>query len=393
MSGRAPASEGARESPSILERARALRPALMEAAPRAASERRLPTDVVDQLRDAGVFSMAMPRSWGGPELDVLDQLDVIEELAYADGSVGWCAMIGADSGYYSAFLDDEVGRALYPTLDLVSAGFTAPAGTAMRHGDGWRVSGRWSFGSGITHADRVVGGALLFDENGPLTDALGLPQWRTFFLPVSNIEIIDTWHTTGLEGSGSNDYAVSDASVADEHTFYPLGPTRRPGPLYRLSWWFLVKVAAVPLGIARRALDELVSLSSSKVLLPSFSHLRDNVQCQDAVARSEALVGSARAYLREAVAAAWDAAVGGDEPDERQRAVLRLAITNASTASRQAVQLLYDQAGTSAIYRNSFLDQALRDVTTAGQHLVFSARNYVPVGRRLLGLDPESFMI
>jgi len=134
-------------------------------AAQAANDRRLPRATVDALRAAHAFRMPMPAAWGGPELPVTDQLLVLEELAYADGSAGWCAMIGCDAGYYSASLDDAVAREIWDDLDLVTAGQSSPVGQALRDGDGWKVSGRWAFGSGCTHADRIVGGAFLHDAS------------------------------------------------------------------------------------------------------------------------------------------------------------------------------------------------------------------------------------
>jgi alkylation response protein AidB-like acyl-CoA dehydrogenase len=204
----------------ILECVRALRPRIRSLEAEIAAKRRLPAELVEDLRATGVFGMAMPADWGGPELPVLDQLEIVEELSYANGSVGWCAMIGCDSGYYSAYLDPAAARELYPSLDLITAGLAMPACSANEVDGGYRVSGRWRFGSGVTHADRIVGGALILDKDGAFLPGEGsLPRFRTLFLPAEQVEIIDTWHTTGLEGSGSNDYAVEDAFVPADHAF------------------------------------------------------------------------------------------------------------------------------------------------------------------------------
>src|SRR5688572_4293619 len=148
-----------------LAAARDLFPQLDTDAAKAAADRQLPRSTVDALKAARAFRMPMPAAWGGPELPIGDMLLVIEELTYADGAAGWCTMIGCDSGFYAAKLDDEVARAVWDDLDLVTAGATAPAGRAIRDGDGWRITGRWAFGSGCTHADRMVAGAFLHEAD------------------------------------------------------------------------------------------------------------------------------------------------------------------------------------------------------------------------------------
>ena len=379
---------GTDEGKAILERVRALQPRIRELEPDITEKRRLPRELVEDVRETGVFRMAMPRQWGGPELDLLTQLDVIEALSYANGSVGWCAMIGCDGGYYSAYLDDAVAREVFP-LDGIVAGQTQPGNQATKVDGGVRLSGRWRFGSGVTHADVVVGGAFVNGADGqPLPGDGGLPLWRTLVLPRDHVEVLDTWYTTGLEGSGSNDYEVHDAFVPDEHAMYVFGPARREGPM----WTFLnviIKVAPVPLGIARRAIDEVITLAPGKLSIPGFQFVSDEVRTHDALARAEALVSSARAFVHDAVGQLWESARAGDPPSLQQRAMVRLAMHHAATSSRDAVQLLYDTMTTSSVYQPSVLDQAMRDVQTICQHVVLTSRTRIAAGRALLGLDPN----
>src|SRR5215472_12396266 len=110
----------------ILRAAIALAPKIQAVADEIERGRQLPKSIVDGLRHAGVFGMAMPRAWDGPELDPLTQFRVLETLAMADGSVGWCAMINCDGGYITAFLDDHVGRTMYPDLQWGTAAAATP---------------------------------------------------------------------------------------------------------------------------------------------------------------------------------------------------------------------------------------------------------------------------
>src|SRR5271169_1640071 len=126
--------------------------------------RRLPESIAAAMKEAGVFSMAMPRVWGGPELDPLTQIRVIEALALADGSVGWCAMIGCDSGYVSAFLDQDVGRAMYPDLLVATGAAATTTGQALRVPSGYRVSGRFPFVSGCHHGEWAWLGCTVIED-------------------------------------------------------------------------------------------------------------------------------------------------------------------------------------------------------------------------------------
>src|SRR2546421_8935780 len=150
----------------ILEAARALAPQIRAAAEEIEQGRRLPLPLVQAMKDAGIFRMPMPRAGGGPEVEPLMQIRIVEALSAADPSVGWCAMIGSDGGFFSAFLEDSIGRALYPDLDLVTGSSTRPTGRATVVDGGYRVGGRWQVSSGCQHSTYLVGNCLVYDDSG-----------------------------------------------------------------------------------------------------------------------------------------------------------------------------------------------------------------------------------
>src|SRR5436190_17226152 len=167
----------------ILDAARALAPQVRAVADEIEQGRRLPLPLVQAMKDAGVFRMPMPRAWGGPEVDPLMQVRIVEALSAADPSAGWCAMIGSDGGFFTAFLEDAVGRALYPDLDLVTGSSTRPTGRAMVVDGGYRVSGRWQFSSGCQHSTYLVGNCFVFDDSGQRFMEDGSPETRLCYLP------------------------------------------------------------------------------------------------------------------------------------------------------------------------------------------------------------------
>ncbi|HEX4458081.1 MAG TPA: acyl-CoA dehydrogenase family protein, partial [Polyangia bacterium] len=289
--------------------------------------RRLPAAAVSALVDAGVFKLAVPRALGGGEADLPTLLTTFEILARADGSAGWTAMIGAASGLMSIFLDDETARRIYGPADAISCGVFAPLGRATRvAGGGLRVSGRWPFGSGCEHSQWRMGGVLVFDGEQPeLLPGTTLPHVRCVLFSASETEIIDSWDVSGLRGSGSHDIAVRDVTVPAERCFSFLTdkPRGSDAPLYKLPFFGVLAsgVAAVALGIARAAIDGLVALATKKTIAGSRRTIAQRELVQLEVARADARVRAARAFLFAAVANA----AGKPASDVSARAQLRLA--------------------------------------------------------------------
>jgi len=333
----------------------------------------------------------MPEAWGGPEVPLPEQLRIIETLSAADPSVGWCAMIGSDSGFYSSFFDDDVAHELWPDLDVITAGWLFPAGQARRVPGGYSVSGRWSFGSGCTHADVMVGGFMIIGDGGVPEMIDGLPVMRIAVAPAASFEILDTWHTTGLAGSGSNDYTCTEMFVAEAHTFGLDRPVRRSGPLYRMTGAFLSNVHGVPLGLARRAIDEVIGISQSKVFLPQFTVMRDVPRVKEAVADAEMLLRSVRAYSYSALESVWESLIADQPISAEQRVDLTLSRVQAFRVARDVAQRMVSLAGTQAIYRSSVLDRLLRDAITLNQHVVAGSMMSEGAGGLALGIEPTGF--
>jgi alkylation response protein AidB-like acyl-CoA dehydrogenase len=276
--------------------------------------RRLPADVVEALRGAGAFRIAVPRALGGPELNPREQTEVIEHFSRYETSVGWCVMIGSDAPYYGAFLDPEAAKELWPSIDDVTAGQVAPNGQARAVDGGWLVNGRWSFGSGCTHADVIVGGCFVMEGDAPrMVD--GQADFLMACAPAPAWNVLDNWETTGLEGSGSNDYTATDLFVPEQHAFRFTDPVQRPEPLYGWPGMFFINMAGVPLGLARRAIDLAIAIADEKMLFPEMVRMRDTSRAQATIAHAEAQLGAAHAYVYSALDSAWAAFVAGDVPD------------------------------------------------------------------------------
>ena len=360
--------------------------------------RRLPAGIAAAMKDAGVFGMAMPRAWGGLEVDPLTQFRVIEALAMADGSVGWCAMIGCDGGYMTAFLDQDVGRAMYPDLLMATAAAATTTGQAVRVPGGYRVSGRFPFVSGCNHCEWLWLGCVVHENGVARVDGNGVPQTRQCFVRLSECDILDTWHTTGLRGTGSNDVFIRDMFVEEARTFSFQDPTliKRPGPLYAFPFLFIAKGAAPALGIARHAIDAVIESAATKPArrytvgerIEAAKVLRDDVYVQDAVGRAETHLAAARAYYFDVMGDLWVTLLAGRQPSERQVALFTAAYAHVVGVCVDVVQLVYKAAGGTAVYQKGPLDRCLRDVLTMNQHAIGTSRTYEMAGRLLLGLEP-----
>jgi alkylation response protein AidB-like acyl-CoA dehydrogenase len=360
--------------------------------------RRIPSNIAAAMKEAGVFGMAMPRAWGGPELDPLTQFRVIEALAMADGSVGWCAMIGCDGGYITAFLDQDVARSMYPDILVATGAAATTTGQATRVPGGYRVSGRFPFVSGCHHCEWVWVGCIVVENGVPRVDGNGVPETRQCLLHLSQCEILDTWNTTGLRGTGSNDVAVHDQFVEEGRSFSFQDPEliKRAGPLYAFPFMFMAKAPAPALGIARRGIDALIESASTKPArryklgerIEASKMLRDDVYVQEVAGRAETLLAAARAYYFDVTGDLWATLLDGRQPSERQTALFTSAYPHVVGVCVDVVQLVYKAAGGTAVYQKGPLDRCLRDVLTMNQHVIGTLRTYEMAGRLLLGLEP-----
>jgi alkylation response protein AidB-like acyl-CoA dehydrogenase len=280
---------------------------------------------------------------------------------------------------------------MYPSLDLPTSVIAAPTGTAIAEGDGYRVSGRWGFGSGSTHCAWFFLGCLVFDGDELRIGADGMPETRILAVPAAEVTVLDTWHTTGLGATASNDVTVTDAFVPHVRGFNLFDDAAiDPSPLYRWRWNFFINIGGVPLGVARAALENARDITETKLSMPAMTPIREDPTVQANFAEATALTKSARAYLHDAVGTAWVTMQRGREPRPEEWYAVRLATTHAFHSCKRAVTLLYEALGTTGVYRTSVLDRQFRDITTMSQHLVAQTKTYAAAGRGLLGLDPAA---
>lgn len=350
--------------------------------------RRLPGETVTALTDAGLMRMCAPAQYGGPEADPLTLLEAIATLAFADGAVGWCSMIASTTSSMAAFLPASAAQQIYGDPKVVTGGVFAPNGKGsaicLEGVDGFSVEGRWAWGSGTQHCHWVLGGARCDDGT-----------FRLCWFPHADVTFHDTWHTSGMRGSGSLDYSVDAAFAPADFTMQP-GITRPvvDTPLARFPNFALLaaSVSAVGLGIARRALDELIETAQGKKPQYSSRTLAQSGFTQIEVARAEAKLRSARAFLHDEVGTAWEAVLSGGEVTIEQRTGIRLAATNAATIGTEVVDTAFTLAGGTAVYDTSLFGRCLRDAHVVTQHIQTAPKLNEKIGQLLLGEATDTSM-
>jgi indole-3-acetate monooxygenase len=379
-------------SEEILANARALVPEIQRRAGETAKLRRLPADLVEKLKAAGVFRIMFSKSWGGPEMPLPQQVELMETLAYGDPSVSWVVKIGSDSGYFCAFLEESAARELYPSIDYVTAGQAPPNGRAVRVPGGYRVTGRWGFGSGCTHADVFIGGCLVLETEGA-------PPSETIFIlaPASSFEIEDTWFSNGLAGSGSHHYKTRDLFVPERHAFTLAGPPKIDSPLYADtgSATVFIPMAGTPLGVMRRAIDVTLELAGKKAItLPAPPTLMRHLpRVRFALARAQMLYGAARAAVYESVNRYWAELLRDGHGSLQTRRDMGLARIHAHRTAREVAQLMFDTVGAPAVYENLPLGSLLADAIVINQHLGFNDGVVERLGGMMLGDPPDGAFV
>lgn len=344
-------------------------------------ERRLPEVCSDAIRDAGLYRMLVPASLGGGEVALSEMVEALELLGRADGSAGWCAMVAATAGLSLAHLEREAAREVFATPETVVVGVFAPRGRAERAGGDLRLSGRWQFGSNVLNSDWVLGGCMVEGEPSP----------RLVLMRREEVEVFDTWRVTGLRGTGSHDFAADGLTVPASRAADPGADPVETGPLYAIPMFstLALGIAAVAVGIAASAIDDLVGLARAKVPTGSRRRLAEREAVQAAVARSRGEVRAARALLLAEAAAAWAEARERGAVGLERRAALRVASTHAADAAVSATDEVFRHAGASSIYDSSTLQRRLRDVHVAAQHMMVAPPTLELAGRVELGLEVE----
>jgi alkylation response protein AidB-like acyl-CoA dehydrogenase len=362
-------------------------------------EPRLPKTVVEELHRLGFYQLVMPRALGGLQVDPLTYVRVVEVLAEAAGSVGWNVANNSIAQLVTLGLSEEGVDEIYAHgVDTVIAGTAVMGGgRAVPVDGGYRVTGRWPFGTGCQEASWMLGSFQILDGGQPRRSPDGSSVfWRGVFAR-SEIQIVDgTWDVSGMRATGSFDWTVDDVFLPEQRTMVHAGVPldnqwkRWPGVPYALpaQAWVGPHHSAVITGIARAGIDALIELAGAKTPRGRTDRLCDNPQVQDAVGRADTILNAGRAYRSATITEIWNTVAAGEETTLAQRARARLAAAYAADSARTAMDLMFRHGGSTSYRRDSRLAECWRDLQVVGQAVTVMPEWYPMGGRVFLDMDP-----
>lgn len=383
----------------LMSRTVALREWVAEEAPKCEAGRTLSQPMVDALWSSGLMQCMNPSEAGGLGLRFEQRVDLWQELAWQDGSLGWIGIANLpSSGFVAAYLDDEGFDEVFTRNDhrVTVAGQFAPNGRGEAASGGYTLSGEWNFGSGTGHSEYVVGGFMPTQGGVPRIADNGLPEMLVAVMPRADVNFTDGWHVQGLKATGSYDYNCQDVFVPAHRTFELFTRDRkRGGPLFDLGIMPVTGAghAAWALGVARAALDDVTELAKSKVRMGDLATLAHRPTFQRNLAHHEGMWRAARRLVYDTCLELGDSISAGEPLTQVQRTDVRLAAAYATEACREVVTFAHLAAGTSSIREGSRLERGFRDMMTGTQHTFISEKIYIDVGELLVGLKDENFSL
>lgn len=374
---------------SPVEAARALGPLIRASADEIDATRQLPRPLFNAIADAGLFHLAVPRAIGGTEIDYPTFVQVMEEIGKADASTAWALNQGATFGAFAARMAPDVAREIWiNTPRSVVANSPGPSAKAIVVAGGYRVTGRQPFSTGCRHSSWIATHAQIID-NGEVRQHEGKPEARYLLVPVEQVELLDTWNTRGMRGTGTHHFDVKDVFVPEERTVFPRGaPQISGGVRYKVppTLGFAGGDAAVALGVARSCLDAFYDLAGAKTPRYVQGLLREQALVQFTVGQAEASLRSGRAFLMEALHDLWNELVATEDVTLERRVNLRLATTHAIRLAAQIIENVYSASGATAAFEGNLIQRHFQDIHVITQHLQGRLSHYETVGQHWMGM-------
>lgn len=392
-------SKKLQETAPPLERLLGMKEALVQAGDEAQELRHIPAWASKEITDQGLYRFALPQELGGEDTLAKEQIEIVEAASAIDGSVGWCVHINSEiNSLILRRMKLDFAHEFYDDWDILTCAGVGPGmqdGLARAVEGGWRLTCQGAFGSGCHNATW----AMVHRNNTGVPAEGGGSSERAFLIPRGEFEIVDTWDTAGLRGSGSHDVKIDDVFIPERATL-PMelfGPCETfANPTFRNPMQAHYNKGAVALGICRGAIDDLIELALVKTPWGSGSMLADQPELQYRLGEAEATVRAARAFLIDAQTATEenlgplekDGGRGTPEWPVLQRSYL--SCVHAAQATRHIVDMIHNTAGTTASRMEHPLERRLRDAHQAASHAAISYRHYRTLGSTYLGNEMGS---
>lgn len=383
------------ETSPTLEAIRKLAPALAAASEEIEKSRLVPPQLIERLREAGIFRMLVPKRYGGDALTLAQSMAVIEELGAADGACAWTAMVAIGFNIALARFPQSTVDAVYASggADVPIRGALAPIGAAVPTTGGYIVNGRWPFASGPYQPKWMVAGCMLIENGKPKMGPMG-PETRTVLVPADKVELLDTWYPVGLLGTDSTDYQIKDVFVPEEYAvnmFDFSKPQVYGDPLFNLPFPMIAGPthSAVCLGIARGMLADLGELARTKrsAFNPAQT-LGQNPIFQHQLAELAVRHAAIAALTERQVRGVMELAEANVPFDPALMARNGSYVGYVHAEAMKIVNDAFSLAGSTPVYSKSKLQMRWRDIRVVAQHFAGSTAQYPMYGGILAGQPP-----
>nr|WP_294511981.1 acyl-CoA dehydrogenase family protein [uncultured Rhodopila sp.] len=378
-------------------RARDLGPVIAAAADEIETSQIIPEPLLTRIHDARLARMLLPRSVGGDQVDPWTYLHAIEEIGRHDASVAWNLFVANSAALIAPFIPLETAREIWSEPRTIISWGPPNRNTARAVPGGYLVNGEWDFASGSRQANWMGAHCQVTEPDGTLrSNRFGRPAIRTLLFRKEHTQPVENWNTIGLRGTASEGYRVTDLFVPEAFSGTREDPSlrRETGPLYAFTMQglYAVGVAGVAFGIARAMMDSLLSLAAEKIPR-GLQRLADSPVLQDGVARREAALGSARAWLEDILK---DVSATADDVvpiDLAARVRVRLGCAHAIHSAAEVADYVYKAAGTSAIFLGTPFERRFRDMHTLSQQIQARESHFEAVGRAMFNGDPDELFL
>ena len=362
---------------------------LRRLAPEMDKVRRLPATGAEALVPSSMFRLLTPESLAGPELPPAEFFEVLELIAVHNASAAWCSMIASTNAVTAAYLPQEEAQLIFGDPDVITGGVFAPRGKAVDHGDHYRVSGRWAWGSGSANCRWLAGGCLVSSDGEIVKTDDGRPDIRMMIFPTDQVEFHDSWHVMGLRGTGSGDFEVSDLKVPKSRSISLVSDRpRAKTPLYKFPVFGLlaIGITGVAVGNGRAAIQKIKSLGERK-------SLTTKGYFQKAIGKMETDWMSSRQNLIDEIDKVWNVALSPNDISLKNRAALRLACTHATRKNSDICRRVYELGGGDALFEKNGIERCFRDAFAMTQHIMVGEAIYEIAGRIMLDIPTDTSLI
>jgi len=355
-------------------------------------ERRLPPELAAEVADKGFFRLLLPKSLGGAQLDHPDFLRIVEIFAAVDGSMGWCINQNNVHATNGLRMTPETAQEIYSDYRaVVTNGPPTPSVKAVPCDGGYRLSGRWDFSSGFTHATWIAALAPILPEGQERGAVFNREGAIILLMPKKEVTFVDFWPVHGLRGTASFSFEVDDHFVPISRTYDPTSAPREDGPVYGIptTLLFASGFSTTALGIAKASLGTAMDLAVVKIPGRATRLLQDETTTQRIIGEAEAVWHSAKAFLREAHTSVWESVQSKKALTTEQRVKLRLACTFGIRKAKEVVETAYELCGSNAILETNPIQRQYQDISVASQHIQGRATHFETAGQFFMGMEPQ----